>query len=121
VPSAPTKAFLDEEVERRRSWFAFYAHDALVADRRGDLPQLAFLLGQMVEAIVAVAAARQGALGGVGPREDRAGRRRRNSTSGSPSRRPATRPSSGWVSCSSGMPRAPVEADQREGQQQGPS
>jgi hypothetical protein len=63
VPSAPTEAFLDEEVERRRSWFAFYAHDALVAERRGDLPQLAFLVGQMVEAIVAVAAARQGALG----------------------------------------------------------
>jgi hypothetical protein len=52
-----------EGVERRRSWFAFYAHDALVAERRGDLPQLAFLLGQMVEAIVAVAAARHGALG----------------------------------------------------------
>jgi hypothetical protein len=63
VPAAPTEAFLAEEVERRRSWFAFYAHDALVAERRGDLPQLAFLLGQMVEAIVAVAAARHGALG----------------------------------------------------------
>jgi hypothetical protein len=63
VPSAPTETFLGEEVERRRSWFAFYAHDALVAERRGDLPQLVFLLGQMVEAIVAVAAARQGALG----------------------------------------------------------
>ena len=63
VPAAPTEAVLDEEVERQRSWFAFYAHDALVAERRGDLPQLAFLLGQMVEAIVAVAAARQGALG----------------------------------------------------------
>ena len=63
VPSAPTEAFLGGEVERRRSWFAFYTHDALVAERRGDLPQLAFLLGQMVEAIVVVAAARHGALG----------------------------------------------------------
>jgi predicted nucleotidyltransferase len=63
VASAPTQAGLDEEVERRRSWFAFYAHDALVAERRGDLPQLAFLLGQMMEAIVAVAAARHGELG----------------------------------------------------------
>jgi hypothetical protein len=63
VPTAPTEAFLQEEVERRRTWFAFYAHDALVAERRGDLPQLAFLLGQMVEAIVAAAAARHGALG----------------------------------------------------------
>jgi hypothetical protein len=63
VPAAPTEVFLAQEVEQRRSWFVFYVHDALVAERRGDLPQLAFLVGQMVEAIVAVAAARHGALG----------------------------------------------------------
>jgi predicted nucleotidyltransferase len=63
VPAAPTAAFLASEVEQRRSWFAFYVHDAQVAERRGDLPQLAFLTGQMVEAIVAVAAAGHGALG----------------------------------------------------------
>ncbi len=40
-----------------------YVHDARVAERRGDLPQLAFLIGQMAEAIVAVAEARHGELG----------------------------------------------------------
>jgi hypothetical protein len=63
VPDAPTAEFLAGEVAQRRTWFSFYVHDALVASRRGDLPQLAFLLGQMVEAVVAVAAARAGELG----------------------------------------------------------
>ncbi len=63
VPVTPTGEFLSAEVAQRRTWFSFYAHDALVASRRGDLPQLGFLLGQMVEAVVAVAAARAGELG----------------------------------------------------------
>ncbi len=45
MPYAPSRVVPDRSgrLAPAPAWFAFYVHDALVAERCGDLPQLAFL------------------------------------------------------------------------------